>query len=84
MTVVVTIVVVLAMEFLFWKYPNAFLFYVLYPGNAVMLMITGGHGTTGAQDALAKLLGILINVVAYVVVVTIVRKTMAGASRASK
>jgi hypothetical protein len=88
MTALVTIVVVLAMELLFWKSTNSVLFYVLfyalYPGNAVSLMITGGHGTTGAKDSLAALLGILINVVAYVIVVTIARGTIAGASRDSK
>ncbi len=67
--VLLAVIVVLVLEFLFRATGNPLLFYALYPGNFVSLLITGGHGGTRAEEAIALVVGILINVAAYVVVV---------------
>jgi hypothetical protein len=40
-------------------------FYVLYPGSALSLHITGGHGGTKFQEGLALIASLMMNTVAY-------------------
>lgn len=80
--VLLAVAVVLALEFLFRATGNAVLFYVLYPGNIASLLITGGHGGTRAEEAIAPVVGTLINVAAYVVVVIATNKVI-GVGRVS-
>jgi hypothetical protein len=47
------------------SYGSSVLFYLLYPGNVLGLFITGGHGGTHAENALAAVLGFLANLCAY-------------------
>jgi hypothetical protein len=47
------------------------LFYALFPGNAVHLMITGGHGGTRIAERVAPWLGGLTNIAAYWVLILI-------------
>jgi len=72
--ILVTIVIVLGLEFLFWATQSSALFYVLYPGNVASLMITGGHGGTSFQELIAPLIGILVNMAAYLVLVSFARR----------
>ena len=41
------------------------LFYVLFPGMAVELLITGGHGGTRAEEAVAPFVGVAVNILVY-------------------
>jgi hypothetical protein len=70
------VVVVLVLVSLFWATGNPLLFYALYPGNIVSLLIAGGHGGTRAEEAIATIIGILVNVAAYVVVIIARNKIM--------
>jgi hypothetical protein len=54
-SVLITATVFLAMEFRFRGTGNVLLFYALYSGNIASLLITGGHGGTRAQDAIAPI-----------------------------
>jgi len=74
--VLLAVIVVLALEFLFRATGNPLLFYALYPGNFVSLLITGGHGGTRAEEAIALVVGILINIATYTVVVIARNKLM--------
>ena len=44
---------------------SAALFYTLWPGIVVGLVITGGHGSTTFQEGAAVALGLLVNAGAY-------------------
>lgn len=52
------------------------LFYSLCPGIALSLLITGGHGGTHFQDFIASALGVVINILAYFMVLLLVNKLM--------
>jgi len=80
--VLLAVAVVLALEFLFKATGNAVLFCALFPGNIASLMITGGHGGTRAEEAIAPVVEILINVAAYVAVVIATNKVI-GVDRVS-
>jgi hypothetical protein len=41
------------------------LFLALFPGMAVQMLITGGHGGTMAQETLAAIIGPSVNIIAY-------------------
>jgi hypothetical protein len=52
------------------SYRPSIFFYVLYPGDVLRLLITGGHGGSFAEERLASVLGFLANVCAYWLVLT--------------
>jgi hypothetical protein len=41
---------------------SIFFFYALYPGAIVSLLITGGHGGTRTEEAIAPIVGSLVNI----------------------
>jgi hypothetical protein len=41
------------------------LFYLLYPGAALSLLITGGHGGTRFADNVALAVGLVANIIVY-------------------
>ena len=43
---------------------SSVLFYALFPGMAVQMAITGGHGGTMAQDTSAPIIGAAVNIIA--------------------
>ena len=45
--------------------PSAWLIYLLYPGVIVSLLITGGHGGTKFQEAVAPVANFLVNGLCY-------------------
>jgi hypothetical protein len=42
-------------------------FFLLYPGLAISLVMTGGHGGTELEDKVASVVGFLVNVLIYMV-----------------
>jgi hypothetical protein len=50
-----------------WRSPDvsAVVFYALLPGNIVSLLITGGHGGTEFEEAVAPFVGAAVNVGVY-------------------
>ena len=48
-----------------------FLFFLLYPGGMVALLITSPHGGTIMQDRLALGASVLVNTLAYAIVCTL-------------
>jgi hypothetical protein len=67
-------VFVLLFTFLQWFWPNVVIFYLLWPGNVIGLMITGIHGGTLAQEQTASILGFLVNAIVYLFVGLCVHK----------
>jgi hypothetical protein len=57
-------------------------FYALFPGNVVHLLITGGHGGTRAQEAVAPYVGCVTNIAAYSIVIFISARIGKSAKRA--
>ena len=47
------------------------LFYLLYPGLMLGLLITGGHGGTVFEDRIAAIVGFLVNLLVYTLVLSI-------------
>jgi hypothetical protein len=43
-------------------------FFLLFPGIATQLRLTGGHGGTHSQEAIAALAGFLVNTLVYATV----------------
>ena len=43
---------------------SSVLFYALFPGMAVQMAITGGHGGTMAPDTSAPIIGAAVNIIA--------------------
>lgn len=41
------------------------LFYLLFPGNAIILLVAGGHGGTITQERIALAAGFVVNVLIY-------------------
>jgi hypothetical protein len=60
-----SIAVVTFFTLLFEKFSSAMLFYLLFPGLALGLMITGGHGGTHFEDSLAPVVGLAVNIIVY-------------------
>lgn len=60
-----SIAIVISLTALQHKLRPSLFFYFLYPGNVIELIITGGHGGSHTEEALAPMLGFLINVCAY-------------------
>jgi predicted permease len=44
---------------------STFLFYALFPGVVTSMLITGGHGGTETQNAIAPIVGTAVNIIAY-------------------
>lgn len=40
-------------------------FFLLYPGAALSLLITGGHGGTESENAIALMVSFVVNMIAY-------------------
>ncbi len=57
------------LSFIQWRFPLAALFYLLLPGNVVSLLITGGHGGTVTQDAVASFAAAIVNTVVYALLI---------------
>jgi len=60
-------VLVVALSIMQWKckFCSVVLFYALFPGNIFSLLITGGHGGTVAEEAVAPYVGALTNIAVY-------------------
>lgn len=71
---IVSAVFVVALTALTWRVFSPWLFYSLYPGLAVSLLITGGHGGTHMQDFIGNILGVMINILVYFLVLLLVSK----------
>ncbi len=52
------------------SYGSSVFFYLLYPGNILGLVITGGHGGTHTENVLAAVLGFVANLCAYWLLLT--------------
>lgn len=69
----IALAVVLPLSIIQWYWLESsvgpFVFYTLFPGNVVRLLITGGHGGTKLEEAVAPCLGILTNIAAYSVLI---------------
>jgi hypothetical protein len=50
---------------LFYKNPGPFLFYALWPGTILSLLITGGHGGTRLEDRVGPVAGLIVNCLVY-------------------
>ena len=61
----VTSAVVIPLSVVQHLFLSALLFYVLFPGSIVELLITGGHGGTKSQEAIAPIVGAVVNVLVY-------------------
>jgi hypothetical protein len=61
----VATVVVLGLTFADRKFNSDAFFYLLYPGTALGLMITGAHGGTRSEETIALILGFVVNILAY-------------------
>jgi predicted permease len=53
---------------------NSFLIYALLPGMIAHFLITGGHGGTKAQDAVAPFVGAIVNIAAYSLLLALIAK----------
>jgi hypothetical protein len=56
---------VLVLTLLLNRHPNQFLFYALFPGAIVNLVITGGHGGTITAERVGFLTGFVTNILVY-------------------
>jgi hypothetical protein len=67
LTIGLAIVVPLTIVQWYWldSRVGRFVFYALFPGNVVSLLITGGHGGIGLEDAIASYVGALANIGVY-------------------
>jgi hypothetical protein len=60
-------VIVALLTFFEQRTASAALFYLLYPGSVLSLLITGGHGGTKFEDWMALVASLIVNTVAYTV-----------------
>jgi hypothetical protein len=60
--VAISFITVVPLTIAFYLTDSIVLFYVLFPGAVVSLLITGGHGGTGAEEAIAQVAGGFVNV----------------------
>jgi len=74
--VILSAVLVVALTAVSWRVFSPLLFYSLFPGMAVSLLITGGHGGTHFQNFIANILGVVINILVYFLVLLLVSKLM--------
>ena len=68
---IIAIALVIPLSIIQWRsgYASASLFYALFPGNVVHLRITGGHGGTKMEDAIAPFMAALTNIAAYSILI---------------
>jgi hypothetical protein len=68
---IIATAVVIPLSIVQWRsgYASASLFYALFPGNVVHLLITGGHGGTKIEDAIAPYMAALTNIAAYSILI---------------
>jgi hypothetical protein len=59
--------IVAILTFFEYRTASAALFYLLYPGSALSLLMTGGHGGTQFGNALALMAGLIVNTLVYTV-----------------
>jgi len=62
-----SIAVVALLTLLFYELSSAVLFYLLFLGLALGLMITGGHGGTHFEESLAPIVGVAVNTIFYAI-----------------
>jgi hypothetical protein len=60
-----SVIAVSVLSILGYVFDMSFSFYALFPGMAVSLLITGGHGGTGVQDSVALVVAFAINLIVY-------------------
>jgi hypothetical protein len=60
-----SIVSVLGLTALLKLTRSAVFFYLLFPGEAVSLSITGGHGVSNLKEHLGEALSLVVNILAY-------------------
>jgi hypothetical protein len=70
-TLVLATAIVTPLEAFQYAYLPPALFYLLFPGDILELLITGPHGGTRAEDAIAPFVGFVANVCAYWLALTI-------------
>ena len=62
---IIALALVLILTLVLNRYPNAFLFYALFPGMSVDLLITGGHGGTLTEERVGFVAGFVTNILVY-------------------
>ena len=70
---IIGMAVVIPLSIAQWRsgYASASVFYALFPGNAIHLLITGGHGRAAFSDVIAPYAAVLTNIAAYSVLIFI-------------
>lgn len=66
-----SLVIVSILTRLSYVWLTKLLFFLLYPGVVLALLITGGHGGTLVQERLALAASVLVNTLAYAIVYTL-------------
>jgi hypothetical protein len=59
--------IVASMTFFEYRTTSTTLIYLLYPGDMLSLLITGGHGGTLIEDRAGLAVGVLVNTVFYAI-----------------
>jgi hypothetical protein len=59
----ISLVAVVPLTIAFYLTSSIILFYALFPGAVVSLLITGGHGGTRTEELVAPIVGAAVNVV---------------------
>jgi hypothetical protein len=67
-----SIAIVILLTALQYRYLSPALFYLLFPGDVLELIINGPHGGSLAEEGLAPVLGFFTNVCAYWLILTCV------------
>jgi hypothetical protein len=63
-------VIVSMLTFFAYRTASAALFYLLYPGFILSLLITGGHGGTKFEEGIAPVVNLIVNTLVYAVLCT--------------
>jgi uncharacterized membrane protein len=63
---------VIALTVMIYRIESPVLFYLLYPGEIVSLLITGGHGGTLLQDRIAPVASVAVNFLVYATVFNVI------------
>jgi len=64
-TSILTVVAVSLLTLVCYRTLVMFLFYLLYPGMIINVLITGGHGGTIFEEWAGAISGVLVNTVCY-------------------
>jgi len=62
-----SLVFVAFLTFFEHRTPSVALFYLLYPGSILSLLIAGGHGGTMFEETIALVAGLIVNMLVYAV-----------------